>query len=128
MSLIFCVIVCFFGPAEPGSYVVFKVLSQHFVLVGPCDYVGALLQSSSPVLDAAVGCSAYESGSNRCQVDVRVERAVKNCLSAMWKLRESIIGHLAGGGGWTVGCVPWIYARTCDVISGQVAGAVDDLN
>ncbi len=55
-----------------------------------------MLLSSSPVtvLDAAVGCSAYESGSNRCQVDVRVERAVKNCLSAMRKLRESVIGHL----------------------------------
>ena len=52
------------------------------------------MQSSSPVLNATVGCSAYESGSNRCQVDVQVEHAVKNCLSAMWKLRESVIGDL----------------------------------
>ena len=72
------------------------------------------------MLDAAVGCSAYESGSNRCQVDVRVERAVKNCLSAMWKLRESVLGHLGVVAGRLVVSPPWIYARTCDVISGQV--------
>ena len=45
----------------------------------------------------------------------------------MRKLLESVIGHLGVLAG-RFPPLPWIYARTCDVISGQVAVAVDDLN
>ena len=42
--------------------------------------------------------------------------------------RESVLGHLGVVAGRLVVSPSWIYARTCDVISGQVAGVVDDLN
>ena len=43
-------------------------------------------------------------------------------------LRESVLGHLGVvAGRLVVSPPPWIYARTCDLISGQVGGVVDDL-
>ena len=42
-------------------------------------------------------------------------------------LRESVLGHLGVVAGRLVVSPPWIYARTCDLISGQVGGVVDDL-
>ena len=56
---------------------------------------------------------------DRCQVDAAVERAVKNCISAMWRIRGSVPpGRVVVAAGRLVVSPP-IGPRADELIAGQ---------
>ena len=80
-----------------------------------------LRRSGSPLLDSVISCSVATSGDgDRCQVDAAVESAVKNCLSAMWRIRESVLGRVGVAAGRLVVSPP-SGPRAAELIARQEA-------
>ena len=85
------------------------------------DRLDILRRSGSPLLDSVISCSVATSGDgDRCQVDAAVESAVKNCLSAMWRIRESVLGRFGVAAGRLVVSPP-SGPRAAELIARQEA-------
>ena len=68
-----------------------------------------------------ISCSVVTSGDgDRCQVDAAVESAVKNCLSAMWRIRKSVLGRVGVAAGRLVVSPP-SGPRAAELIARQEA-------